>query len=139
MVDLAITTSQVLPGTASDATFAQGIAGSTITAGQAVYLDTSVGQYKLADNNDSIATAVAVGIALHGALAGQPLRIQTGGDITIGAAAAAVPGTIYCVSATPGGICPAVDLGSGKRTSILAVAKTASVLQLRLNNSGVLA
>lgn len=133
MADLSVTASQVLPGLESaGATFANGTAGASITAGQAVYLDTAAGTYKLADANDSTATAVVAGIALHAASTGQPLRIQTAGPLTIGAGAAPAVGMIYAVSATAGGIAPQADLTTGHRTSIIGVGTATGVITLRI-------
>ena len=79
--DLSITAANVAPS--SGAQYADGTAGATITAGQAVYLDTSANTYKLADCDATAATAVIAGIALNGASSGQPIKIQTAGTITI--------------------------------------------------------
>lgn len=134
MTDLAITAAQVQPGT-TDASFAQGTAGATITAGQTVYLDSSSGTYKPANATTSAATAAVVGVALNGASSGQPLKIQVGGTLTLGAGAAPAVGTVYCQSTNNGGIAPAVDLATGMRTSILGVGGAANTIILKINNS----
>lgn len=138
MADLTVTATQVLPGAESaGATFASGVAGATITAGQPVYLDTTTSTYKVADNNDTSATlAVVAGIALHGAASGQPLKIQTGGPFTIGAGAAPTVGIIYCLSATAGGIAPSADLATGNRVTILGVGAASNAINLRIYASG---
>lgn len=135
MTDLAITATQVLPGTADSATFKNGTAGAAVTAGQPVYKDSTTGKYHPADANASAITSVVEGIALHAAAADQPLKIQTGDDITLGAAASMTVGGVYVLSATAGGIAPVADLATGHRVSILGVAKTAAVLSLRIHNS----
>jgi hypothetical protein len=133
MVDLAITASQVLPGLDSaGATFENGTAAVAVTAGQAVYLDTSTGTYKLADNNSTSPEAIVRGIALHAASAGQPLRIQTGGPLTLGAGAAPVVARPYVLSGTPGAIAPVADLATGMRTTILGVGGATNTLILRV-------
>lgn len=77
-----------------------------------------------------------VGIALHGASSGQPLRIQTGGTITIGATT--VKGTTYIVSATAGGIAPYSDLANGWYRTIIGVATdTAGTIKMGILVSGV--
>lgn len=139
MTALSITATQVQPGTDASVVFRQGIAGATITAGQAVYLDATTDTYKLADSDLSAAGAAAVGIALNGAAAGQPLRIQCAGDITIGAAATMTVGVIYVLSSTAGGIAPAADIVAGVRVTLLGVASSASVLRMALFASGVAA
>ena len=119
MADLAITASQVKAG--AGAVEGTGVAGTGITAGQPVYEDQADGKIKLADSNLSLAAAKAKGLALHGALANQPIRYQKGGKAIVGAGAAPAKGTIYVVSGTPGGIAPAADLVSGWHATILGV------------------
>lgn len=132
MVDLVITAASVQPGTESEgAQFEYGTAGASITAGQAVYLDSSTSTYKLADNNDtSEALSVVRGIALHAAASGQPLKIQTRGPITIGATVAS--GSVYVLSATAGGIAPVADLATGNRCTLLAVGVNGSTTRVNL-------
>lgn len=126
-VDLSITATQVLKG--SDATTNNGIAGATITAGQPLYLNAS-SSLALCDADGDATTSVCVGIALHGASAGQPIHYQTGGSITLGAAAAMTVGETYLTSDTAGGIRPVADVDAGDYVSILGVASSASVLKM---------
>lgn len=135
MSDVAITAASVQPG--SNAQFGDGTAGATITAGQPLYRDTSTTPItmKVADANLSLLAATVEGIALHGASSGQPIRWQSKNDITIGGTL--VQGTVYVLSNTAGGICPATDLASGWYRTILGVAKTTSVLKLAIENSGI--
>lgn len=132
MADLVVTAAQVLAPTDGSGNFISGIAGATITAGQPLYLDSVTSTYKLADANASQATAQAVGIATHAALAGQPIRMQggRGGYLILGAGAAPVVGIIYCVSATAGGISPSADLASTDYVTILGVGATTNRLQI---------
>lgn len=135
MADLAITASQVLPGADSaGAVFEQGIAAVAVTAGQVVYQDTSLAgiQYKLADNNSTAPEAVAKGIALHAASAGQPLRIQTRGLFTIGAGAAPAVAKPYFLSGTPGAIAPVADLVTGMRATLLGIGVAGNQIQLNI-------
>lgn len=134
MVDITITAANVAAG--SDSQQERGTAGATITAGQAVYKDAADGKYKLADNNSATAAVrQPLGIALNGASDGQPLTIHKLGDITIGATLEA--GTTYYLSDTPGGICPIADVGSGEYAAIIGIAKSTSVLAVKINYSGV--
>lgn len=110
MSDLAITASQVLAG--ADADYYDGVAGETITAGQTIYLSSVDNKLYKADA-DSLTKADVKGLALHGASASQPLRLQISGTITIGAAASVGTGVAYWLSQTAGGICPYVDLDAG--------------------------
>lgn len=134
MSDISITAASVLPG--ADATISHRIAGATITAGQVVYLDKTDGRMKLADNNSGTAALRSPkGIALNGASNGQPLAVLEEGDITIGAAITA--GVALYLSDTPGGICAVADLASGEYPTILGIAKSASVLAVKIQQSGV--
>lgn len=134
MADLTITAASVLA--ASGARKALEVAGAAITAGQAVYLDSTDNTVKLADSNSATAAArVPFGIALNGAAAGQPVEVQTSGPVTLGATL--TPGSTYYLSATPGGICPAADLVTGMYPTILGIATSASVLDVAIEQSGV--
>jgi hypothetical protein len=137
MTALSITVTQVMPGSAATDQFTNGLAGAAITAGQAVYYDTATETWKLADANDTAATAAAGGIALNGAASGQPVRVQTAGSVTLGAAAAMTVGEVYCVSIAAGSIVPVADLLTTNRVTILGVASTAAILQLRINNTQI--
>ena len=128
MADLTFTASQVLPD--STGTTVRGTAGATITAGQPLYLDSVTNTYKLADANASALTAAAVGLALHAALSGQPITLQTGGSPTMGAGAAPTVGIVYVVSATAGGLAPAADLASGHYTTIMGVGAASNKLKM---------
>lgn len=130
MADLAITATQVLAGI--DAQFYQGITDVAVTAGTVVTLSPSNNRFQLADSNASLDAAEVRGIALHQADQGQPLRVQTGGSIFIGAAAAPVVSTIYIDSATPGKICPAADLVSGMYTTIIGIGGALNTLKMSI-------
>ncbi len=134
MTDLTVTAASVLSG--ANATKETGIAGATVTAGQTVYKEAATGQFKLSDSNSATAEArTPYGIALHASLAGQPLTVQTSGQITIGATVAV--GTAYLQSETPGGIQPVADLQSGEYATLLGFAITAAIIDLRIVASGV--
>ena len=130
MANLAITAANVLAS--SNALKLQGIAGESITAGQPVYKDAADGnRLKLADANTSAATSAVIGIALHGAAAGQPLTyvyedssFTPGGALTVG--------QTYCVSATAGAIAPIADLGAGDYPAVVFIATSASVAVMKI-------
>lgn len=133
MVDIVITAASVV--SYSSAVRESGTAGATITAGQAVYLDTD-DRYKLADNNSATALVrTPRGIALNGASSGQPLTIHLSGNITIGATLTA--GVAYYLSDTPGGICPVADLLTGEYPCVIGIATSTSVLSVGIQASGV--
>lgn len=132
-VDISITAGNVLAG--SNATVENGLCGATITAGQAVYKDTSAGTFKLADNNGASAEIrTATGIGLNGCSSGQPIRILRSGDITIGGTLTAnIP---YFLSDS-GGICPIADVGSGEYLVLLGIARTTAILQVDIQSTGI--
>lgn len=132
MADISITAANVLSG--PGAVIEDGIAGATITAGQVVYRDTDQ-SYKLADcNGASALIRTPRGIALNGASAGQPLKIQKQGDITLNGLTA---GNAFFLSGTPGGIRPAADNTTGDYPSVLGIAKSSTVLALAIAAAGV--
>lgn len=133
MADISVTAANVK--IVSDAAVADGTAGATITAGQAVYLDETDNKFKLADADNTATTAAVRGIALNGASDGQPIKVASSGVLNMGATLTV--GTIYVLSGTAGGVCPASDLTSGDYVSLLGVAITAANLKLNINNSGV--
>ena len=132
MPDLTITVASVKKVSGSTKTD-EGTAGVTITAGQSVYKDsTNSDKYALADA-DTQAASVCKGIALHAALADQPLEVGTGGLIDIGATVTV--GQVYVVSTTAGGVAPYSDLAAGDYVSIIGVGTTVARIDLRINNS----
>jgi hypothetical protein len=134
MSDLSITASQVLPDDTGSQAF--GTAGTTITAGQVVYLDSATNTWKLFDANDTAANTASPGIALNGASSGQPVKVQTSGSPVIGAGAAPSVGVVYVASATPGGIAPSADIVTGWRVAILGVGAATNAIKLSISNSG---
>lgn len=134
MADITITSSAVVAG--DGATTVTGTAGAAITAGQAVYKDSTTGKYLLADSDSATAAAKrAAGIALNGAALNQPLKVLTAGAVTIGATLTA--GATYFLSNTAGGICPDADVGTGENVCLIGIAASASVLNVDIQNPGV--
>jgi hypothetical protein len=134
MTDLSITAANVIAG--SGARTVDGTAGASVTAGQAVYLDSTTNTYKLADCDSATAAVRSPdGIALHAAASGQPLEVLTRGPITIGATMTA--GLPYFLSATAGGIAPYADLGAGDYPTIIGIATSTTVLDVLFHESGV--
>lgn len=132
MTDISITAANVRAG--SNAVTKEGLAGATVTAGQSVIRSATSGKYVLSDA-DGAGVKGTDGIALNGAFDGQPLIVQSGGDITIGGTLTA--GTTYYVSPTPGGICPLADVLSGDDPVVIGIAKSAAVLMLRIADPDV--
>lgn len=133
MADLTVTAANVA---FTSGTTASGTAGATITAGQALYLDSATSTLKLAQCDATAAEYAVVGIALHGSLTGQPLvYARTGSTINIGATTAKT--TTYVLSATAGGIAPQADLTSGQRIVRLGHAQgTTGVLLVDIKDTG---
>lgn len=128
MADLSITVASV--ALSSGAVCKDFPAGTTITAGMVVYLTNSNTWAKAGCTSATLAgNNTRTGIALHAALSGQPLAVQETGVINLGAALTV--GTLYCVSATAGNICPFADLASTNKINILGIATSASLLNMK--------
>lgn len=133
MADLTITATSTVRGANADIEY--GFLGETVTAGQAVYKSTDGKIYK-ADSN--VATEIAripIGIALNGGAINQPVAYQKSGKITLGATMTA--GVAYYLSDTPGGICPVADIGSGEYPCIIGIAESTTILNIKIQYSGV--
>ena len=137
MVDLAVTSSQVLPDLGFE--IRRGIAAVAITAGQVVCFDTTTSTVKLYDANDVAVSAFQPGIAVCGAAAGQSVSWQEsmGAQLTIGAAAAPANGAVFVGSANPGAIAAVGDLAAGHMRSIIGVGVTGNKIKLVAWNSAV--
>lgn len=133
MADLSITVASVAKG--SGASVVSGTAGASITAGQALYVDTANSNVmKLADSDASTLAATVAGISLHAALTGQPIAYIANGPITIGATVTA--GIFYAGSATAGAICPLSDLTTNAHPCLIGYASSATVIQVGIVNTG---
>jgi hypothetical protein len=127
MADLVITAASVLPST--NAVSQTGTAGEALTAGQALYQKSADSKWYKADCNSATAEVrAAKAIALTGSAAGQPVVVQTGGRITIGATVAA--GTAYYLSGTAGGIRPAADNTTGDYPQVIGMGVSTTDIQL---------
>lgn len=110
--------------------------GATITAGLALYEDTSdLNDAKIADCTTSAATAAVAGIALNGGGDGQPGEMVTeDDDFTPGGTL--VAGTVYVLS-TAGKICPIADVLANDYITVLGVAKSTTKMIFKPMKSGV--
>lgn len=134
MADISVTATSVAP--VSDAATAYGTAGETLTAGQPVYRDPADSNYfKKCQKDGTVQESLVYGITLNGGARGQPIKVQTGGVINLGAILTV--GETYIVSATAGGIAPIADV-STHYVSLLGVALTAANLQMGILNSKTL-
>ncbi len=134
MADLSVTAASVAAANAAT-NKVTGTAGATITAGQALYLDSTTDTLKLTDNDDTTATAAIVGVSLHGASSGQPITYATGGAVTFNAALTA--GLIYCTSSTAGGIAPSADNATSDTIGIIGYASSTTNMVLQIKATGV--
>lgn len=134
MADISITPANVVSGVGAKTE--QGLAGETITAGKWVYRDPTTKKYMLADA-DSATPAVRSprGVALCGSSLNQPLVIQTEGELTMGGTLTA--GLALYLSKTPGGMCPVADIAAGGYSTVLGMAKSATVFDIDIQESGV--
>lgn len=135
MAAISVTVASVVGSTDSN-DYESGISGETIAAGQALCLNPTTNKIELADANGASAyMKTVIGISQHGSLLNQPIRYQRRSNMTFNAAL--TQGTIYVLSATPGGIAPASDLASGHTVVILGVASSTTVLAMSINNTGI--
>jgi hypothetical protein len=136
MADLSITVASLATATNTVKDVSKN-AGEAVAQGKAVYFDSTLQQWLLADSNHATAAKRrATGIALNTTTAaGQPIAVATGGDLTLGATLTA--GSRYYVSGTAGGICPEADLTTGMEVSLIGIAKSATLLGLSFINSQV--
>lgn len=136
MADLSVTAASCVPVAGTGTGVKWGTSGGTLAAGKPIYLDSSTGTWKLADNNDATAAVrQATALCLTGSSSGQPVAYMTDGQVTLGATMTA--GVVYYLSATAGGICPVADLTSGMYPCAIGIATSTTVLQLGFNYSGV--
>lgn len=127
--DLSITSTSVTPG--ANAVIRYDTAGAAITAGKVVYKSSTDGKLYLADA-DSGTSAVrdAVGIAIvTGAIGTKIAYVIEDDDLTIGATVS--NGTVYCLSATAGGIAPLADVTTGWYPTVLAVGKSTTKIAFK--------
>lgn len=133
MAALVITAANVAAG--AGAKSRPGVLGDTVTQGMVAYRAAATKKLGKADSNVSAALAEVVGIFLTAGSPNQPATIHTEGPITIGAALTV--GERYFLGDVAGGIVPSADLSSGEYVTYLGTAISATVLDVRIHNSGV--
>jgi hypothetical protein len=114
MADIALTAAKISPCFPEKAEIFSGIAGVTITAGQAVYIIAASGKLGLADEDASAEASYVWGIALNGGGAGQAIDVLRRGHVygfTVSGLAYALPCSL---SATAGAL-----LDTGATTNIV--------------------
>lgn len=135
MSDLSITAANVLAS--GGAKTVDAILGGTQTAGQIVYIEAASGTTKPCDCDSATAEARSPkGFLLNGGGAGQPCKILTSGPITLGAVLT-VGVTYYLSPGSAGGLCAVADVLSGDYPVIMGVARSTSVLDVKIHEAGV--
>ncbi len=136
MADLSITAADVAEVAGSGEKFAQGKAGATAVAGEAVYEDTADSfAYKLAKCDGTEAEATVVGIMMGGGADGQRVTIQTEGTLDVGGAA--TEGVTYALSDTAGKIAPIADISTATEyITIIGVGIASGHIKLNIFVSG---
>lgn len=135
MADLTITATNLIAG--ANANIQTGISSEAIPAGKSIIVDPDTKKVMLADS-DAGDTDLhdAKGISLNAAVAAnQPVSWIKDGDLAMGAIL--TKGVTYCVSSTPGGICPQADVTSGRELVILGVASSTSNLQVGVRDTNI--
>lgn len=134
MADITVTAASVVPGTGS--TLKTATAGEAIAAGQSVVINPDTKKLMLADNDNATSyVRGAAGVSANSAALNQPCSFVTDGPMTPGATL--VKGTTYCVSGTPGGICPQADVVSTDELVVIGYASSASELVVGIRDTGV--
>lgn len=110
--------------------------GATISAGQAVYLDSADSKYKLADANASVTTAAVKGIAITPGVDTGYGYVATGGSVILVGTTMAV-GETYYAGATAGEINPDADVTTGWYVSRIGTAASATQLDLSIKATGI--
>ena len=134
MANMTITVANVQAG--EGATLKVGQAGETITAGEPLYEDsTDGGNLKLCQFDGTAAEADCVGIAVVDAADDAAVTYITLGDLNLGAILTA--GSVYGLSATSGSIANVADVASTEYVTVLGVARSATILIVKIIVSGV--
>lgn len=132
MADITVTAANVAMGSAASRIRPVQVA-EAVSQGKPVYFDAAANKWYLAEAGDVVAKSVAGGIVLTPAAADGQSVIVTEGLVNLGATLSV--GEVYVVSATAGGIAPIGDLTTGDFVTILGVATSTSLLDLRISAS----
>ena len=139
MAAISITASSVLKS--STGSVSVGVAGASITAGQAVYIDTGdSNKIKLADANGTAPANTFAGIALNAASSGQPVSYCTNDSSGFTIGATVLAGDTIWLSPTAGGITKTEsDLIAGCTKIVIGNMLTTTTMNLNPNVGGVIA
>lgn len=132
MADLVITVANV--GVADSSKVVSGVAGATVTRGDALYFDSADSKYKPTDAS-AADTATVVGIAQTEGGDGDYILVQKTGKVKLGAIL--TQGEVYYVSTNAGKIAPFADLVTGEYVSSIFRATSTSEAILDLDATGI--
>lgn len=132
MADLSITAANVVADAGS--TVSSSTAGATITAGDALYIDSADSNKVKPCDADVAASAVCVGIALNSASSGQPVNYQKSGTLTIGATVAV--GVAYYVTPNTGGLGAWAEVQADDYATLVCVGASTSKVMIVLGATG---
>lgn len=128
MADISITPANIVQGGRSirDA----GIAGEPIEPGDVVYRDAATGRwFKASHVAEAIEARTPDALALNGAATDQPLAAILEGELLVGPVLTS--GGTYYLSDTPGKICLAIDLDLDEFVSIVGMARSGVMLEVK--------
>lgn len=132
MTDYVIVPANVIAG--SNSTRDSGIAGESLLAGKAIYLNAATNKWMLADNNGAGTRAVG-GIALVAASLNQPVTFIKSGDLALGTTL--VAGADVWLSGTPGGLAPRADIVTGMDPVLIGIATSTTNINVSIQDVGV--
>ena len=135
MAAISITAGSFIPSSSAQKT--KGVAGATVTAGQALYIDTANSNVlKLCDADASSLASTCCGIAMHGASSGQDLWYVTSDPVCAIGATLVIGDTLW-TSATAGGITKTfADNVTGCYVTCLGVAVSTTAFNLNITRAG---
>ena len=139
MAAISITAANVLKSSTGQVSV--GTAGATITAGQAVYIDTTdSNKIKLADADGTAPANTFAGIALNAASSGQPVSYCTNDTAGFTIGATVLAGDTIWLSPTAGGITKTrADLVSPSTVITIGNMLTTTTMNLTPNVGGPIA
>lgn len=110
--------------------------GATIAVGDVLYLDTSDSEHKLADADNTEATAKVAGIAITPGVDGGNGIIATGGNIVL-VGASMTTGDSQVLSGTAGKIQQDADLASSDWVTQIGRAVSSTEIKLSIDATGI--
>ena len=124
--DITITVASFVPSS-NAVYYPSAVTGSVaVTAGMAVYLNSSGVWEKAKADASATLVGVSLGLACHASSPGQPLAVlKSDPSLTLGATVA-IDGLLVVSGATAGGIALYADLVTGKFINVFGIMKTAT-------------